>query len=52
MTTLITTAKLNDVDPQAWLADVLARIAGTPQTRLPELLPWNWRPTTSVLKAA
>lgn len=42
MLTMITTAKLNDVDPQAWLADVLARIAGIPQNRLPELLPWNW----------
>ena len=44
MSTLIASAKLNDVDPQAWLADVLARIAGTPQSRLPELLPWNWKP--------
>jgi transposase len=44
MTTLIASAKLNDVDPQAWLADVLARIAGTPQSRLPELLPWHWKP--------
>ena len=43
MYTLIGTAKLNDVDPQAWLADVLARIAGTPQTRLHELLPWHWK---------
>jgi transposase len=42
MTTLIATAKLDDVDPLVWLADVLARIAGTPQSRLPELLPWNW----------
>ena len=42
MATLITTAKLNDVDPQAWLADVLARIACLPQGRLHELLPWNW----------
>jgi transposase len=41
---LITTAKLNDVDPQAWLADVLARIAAIPHSRLPELLPWNWQP--------
>ncbi|NUB05173.1 IS66 family transposase [Azospirillum sp. Vi22] len=40
---LITTAKLNDVDPQAWLADVLARIADLPQNRLHELLPWNWK---------
>ena len=44
MATLIETAKLNDIDPQAWLADVLARIAAIPQSRLPELLPWNWRP--------
>ena len=43
MYTLIGTAKLNDVDPQAWLADVLGRIAGTPQKRLDELLPWNWQ---------
>jgi transposase len=43
MTTLITTAKLNDVDPLAWLADVLARIADLPQGRLPELLPWEWK---------
>lgn len=42
MLTQIATAKLNDIDPQAWLADVLARIADTPQTRLGELLPWNW----------
>ena len=46
MATLITTAKLNDVDPLAWLADVLARIAGTPQKQLPELLPWNWQSAT------
>lgn len=39
---LIGTARLNDIDPQAWLADVLARIADTPQSRLSELLPWNW----------
>ena len=37
---LIVTAKLNDVDPQAWLADVLARIADHPIRRLHELLPW------------
>jgi transposase len=41
--TLIMTAKLNDVDPQAWLADVLARIAEHPAHQLDELLPWNWR---------
>ena len=43
MYSLIYTAKLNDVDPRAWLADVLARIADLPASRLHELLPWNWR---------
>jgi transposase len=42
MYSLIVTAKMNDVDPQAWLADVLARIAEYPVQRLDELLPWNW----------
>jgi transposase len=49
--TLIQTAKLNDVDPQAWLADVLARIADHPATKLDELLPWNWAPHTTALAA-
>ena len=40
--TLIGTAKLNNIDPQAWLADTLARINDIPQSRLHELLPWNW----------
>jgi transposase len=39
---LIITAKLSDIDPRAWLADVLARIADHPASRLPELLPWHW----------
>ena len=42
MYSLIVTAKMNDVDPQAWLADVLARLPDIPLSRLPELLPWNW----------
>jgi len=42
MYTLIGTAKLNDIDPQAWLADVIARISDMPVSRLHELLPWNW----------
>lgn len=42
---LITTAKLNDVDPRAWLANVLARINDHPASRLYELLPWNWKDT-------
>ncbi len=44
MATLIMTAKLNDIDPLAWLSDVLARIAEMPQTQLADLLPWNWQP--------
>jgi len=51
MTTLIMTAKLNDVDPLAWLSDVLARIAGMSQSRLHELLPWEWK-QPSLQKAA
>ncbi len=43
ISTLITTAKLNDVEPQAWLTDVLHRLAdGHPINRINELLPWNW----------
>ena len=48
MYSLIVTAKLNDVDPQAWLADVLARIAGHPVQKLDQLMPWNWRKQNSV----
>jgi transposase len=43
MYTLIATAKLNDINPQAWLADVLTRIADHPVQRLSELLPWLWK---------
>ena len=43
MYSLIVTAKLNNVDPQAWLADVLGRIAAYPAKRIDELLPWNWQ---------
>jgi hypothetical protein len=35
---------LNDIDPQAWLADVLARLPDHPAKRIHEFLPWNWRP--------
>ena len=52
MYTLIVTAKLNDIDPQAWLADVLARMPNMPVSRLPELLPWNWRQNTAHQEAA
>ena len=40
---LIVTARLNDVDPQAWLADVIASIANHPINRIDQLLPWNWK---------
>jgi transposase len=46
MYSLIISAKMNGVDPQAWLTDVLSRIASYPAHRLDELLPWNWRKTT------
>jgi transposase len=42
MYSLIVSAKMNNVDPQAWLADVLTRIATHPAHRLDELLPWGW----------
>jgi transposase len=50
--TLIGTAKLNDVDPQTWLADVLARLPDHPAKRIHELLPWNWRRKTLAAEAA
>ena len=52
MYSLIVTAKMNDIDPQAWLADVLARIAELPASRLDELLPWNWRPADAAIGRA
>ena len=52
MYSLIVTAKMNDVDPQAWLADVLARIATHPAHRLDELLPWKWTPKAPTITAA
>ena len=45
MYSLIVTAKMNDIDPQAWLADVLARLPSTTASRVPDLLPWNWQPS-------
>jgi len=45
MYSLIVTAKLNNVDPQAWLTDLLGRIAAHPAHRLAELLPRNWQPS-------
>ena len=50
--TLIMTAKLNDLDPLAWLADVLGRINAHPARALADLLPWNWRAPQANLAAA
>jgi transposase len=50
--TLIETCKMNGVDPRAWLADVLARIADYPPKRISELLPWNWAIRQAGFKAA
>jgi len=43
--TLTTTAKLNNLDPEAWLTDVIDRIADHPASQLDDLLPWNWQAT-------
>ena len=50
MYSLIITAKMNDIDPQAWLADVLARLPSHPMQRIDELLPWNWKASTTTGK--
>ena len=52
MYTLIQTAKLDDVDPQAWLSDVLARLPEHTAKRIAELLPWNWKSLRPVQAAA
>lgn len=50
--TLIRTAKLNGIEPEAWLTDVIARIGSHPINRLTELLPWNWSPPATQSVAA
>ena len=52
MYTLIVTAKMNDIDPQAWLADVLARLPDMPMSRVHELLPWRWKAATELKRIA
>jgi IS66 C-terminal element len=49
---LIESAKLNALNPQHYLADVLARIAAHPARRIAELLPWNWQPLDATRAAA
>jgi transposase len=44
MYTLTETAKMNCVNPEGYLRDVIVRIADHPINRIDELLPWNWRP--------
>jgi transposase len=51
MYSLIVTAKVNDIDPQAWLPETLARIATYPTHRLNKLLLWNWMPAASTIPA-
>jgi transposase len=50
--TLIESAKLNDIDPQAWLAYLLAHLPDHPAKQIGDLLPWNWRPPPRVAEAA
>jgi transposase len=52
MYTLIVTAKMNDIDPQAWMADVLTRLPNITVSRVHELLPWHWKAEVEAIKAA
>jgi transposase len=52
MYTLIVTAKMNNIDPQTWLTDVLARLPNTQVSRVPTLLPWNWKPAMAAARKA
>jgi transposase len=49
---LIETCKMNDVDPQAWLAEILARLPDHPANKVADLLPWNWKASQQPKAAA
>lgn len=51
MYSLIITVKMNDIDPQAWLAEVLAKLPNTTASQVPDLLPWKWQPSERQLAA-
>jgi transposase len=50
--TIVETAKFNGLDPQAYLADIFARIHDHKINRIDELLPWNWKPVANQVNAA
>ena len=50
--TIIQTCRLNDINPEAYLADIIGRIGDHPANQIDELLPWNWQPTNADLAAA
>ena len=52
MYTLIVSCKMNDIGPQAWMADVFARMPDITVSRLPELRPWNWKAQQEDVRAA
>jgi transposase len=52
MYTLIVTAKMNDIDPQAWMANVLTRLPNITVSRVHELLPWHWKAEVEAIKAS
>ncbi len=43
---------MNDIDPQAWLAEVLARLPDLTASQVPDLLPWNWKAREAAIAAA
>ena len=50
--TLVRSARLNGIEPEAWLTDLIARVGAHPINRLAELLPWNWQPSATRSVAA